>query len=96
MSTFKGAFLAVALATAAVSSASAAEGNIGTDSAYMFSSEGRYYSARVSQKGMTELMKTARQLPGGVTIVMNRGKLYLVDDPKGSIYQMRMDMAPSN
>ena len=96
MSILKGAFLAVALTTAAVSAASAAEGNIGADSAYMFNSEGRYYSAKLSQKGMTELMKTARQLPGGVTIVMNRGKLYLVDDPKGSIYQMRMDMATGN
>lgn len=96
MSVLKGTFLAVALVITAVPSALAAEGNIGTDSAYMFNSEGRYYGAKLSQKGMTELMKTARELPGGVTIVMNKGKLYVVDDPKGTIYQRRMDMATGN
>jgi len=96
MSLLKETFLAAILVATAASPVLAAEGNIGTDSAYMFNQEGRYTSAKLSQKGMSELMKTARQLPGGVTIVMSKGKLYLVDDPKGTIYQMRMDMAPGN
>jgi hypothetical protein len=87
----KATLIAAGLAIAASAAAFAGEGSIDADEAIVFNSSGFYMTGKVNQKGMTELMKTAKPLPGGVALVMSKGKFYLVDDPKGTLYQMARD-----
>jgi hypothetical protein len=91
MSMIKATLAATAFALAASAPAFAGEGSIDADSAIVFNSSGFYMSGKVNSKGMTELMKNAKPLPGGVALVMSGGKFYVVDDPKGTLFQMARD-----
>jgi hypothetical protein len=44
---------------------------------------------------MTEVMKTAKPLGAGIVVFMHQGKLYMAEDPKGTLYEMRRDMMMS-
>lgn len=94
-SMLKATLLAATFSGAVLASAQAAEGNIGTDSVYMFNSEGRYTSGKLTEQAMARLMRNAKPIRG-VIIVMSKGKLYMVDDPRGTLYQRRMDMVSGN
>ncbi len=96
MSMLKGTLIAVGFTLASLSPSFAAEGSIDDSTAFIVDTNGRFFSGKLNAKGMGEVMKNARELPGGVTVVMSKGKLYVVDDPKGTLYQMRMDMVHGN
>lgn len=96
MSILKSTLVAISLTVASLSPSFAAEGKLDDSMAFFVDSSGRSYSGKLNAKGMTEVMKTAKQLPGGAAVVMSNGKLYVVDDPKGTLYQMRMDMVHGN
>lgn len=92
MSLVKGTLVALALATASMAPAFAADGGMDDGMAWILDLDGKYSTGKLTDKGMTDAMKMAKPLPGGVTIFRSNGKLYMIDDPKGSLYQMRRDM----
>jgi hypothetical protein len=92
MSLVKSTLVALALATASVAPAFAGDGGMDDGMAWALNIDGTYSTGKLNAKGMTEMMKMAKPLPGGVTIFRSNGKLYMIDDPKGSVYQMRRDM----
>ncbi|MBX6425582.1 MAG: hypothetical protein IRZ09_06630 [Variibacter sp.] len=91
MSIVKAFLIAAGLVAGASAAARAGEGSIDTNMAFVFNASGHYLSGKVNSKGMAELMKGAKALPGGVSIVRSKGKLYVVEDPKGTLYQMARD-----
>jgi hypothetical protein len=95
MSIGKGLLLAVGLAIATAAPAFAADGGLDDGMAWVINPGGKYTSGKLSTKGMTEVMKTAKPLGAGVIVFMHQGKLYMADDPKGTLYEMRRDMMMS-
>lgn len=87
----KATLIAAGLAITVPAAAFAGEGSIDADEAIIFNSSGFYMTGKVNPKGMTELMRTAKPLSGGAALVMSNGKFYLVEDPKGTLYQMARD-----
>lgn len=45
--------------------------------AYVMDMQGKMWSTRVSDKGMSMMMRNARAVPRGTTFFMNNGKLYM-------------------
>lgn len=91
MNIFKPALVVCGLAVASVA-VFAADGGMDDGVAWIINPGGRYTNGKLSDKGMAEMMKTAKPVTGGVAIFMSKGKLYMVDDPKGSLYDMSRDM----
>jgi hypothetical protein len=92
MSIAKGILVALTLATAGMAPALAGDGGMDDGMAWILDLDGKYATGKLNDKGMTEAMKMAKPLPGGVTIFRSNGKLYMIDDAKGSVYQMRRDI----
>ena len=95
MSIVKGTLLALGLAAASFAPAFAADGGLDDGMAWSLNIDGKFSTGKLSSRGMSEVMKTAKPLPGGVVIFMSNGKLYMADDPKGTLYQMRRDLGMS-
>lgn len=95
MSMLKGALAAAAMAVSAAVPALAADGGMDDGMAWVLNTDGKYATGKLSQMGLAEMMRAAKPLPGGAVIFMHQGKLYYMDDPKGSAYQMRRDMMMS-
>jgi hypothetical protein len=91
MSIAKSGLLACALALAALTTAHATEGNFSDGMLITLNSDGKYAMGKATPRGLTEAMKNARQLPGGVSLIMSGGKIYIAEDPQGTLYQMLRD-----
>lgn len=74
------------------------EGHIDGDTmGFMLSPQGgQYYMGKLKPTVMTELMKNAKPLPGGVAIVRSGGRFYMIDDTSGTLYRMQMEKAGGN
>ena len=85
MSLIKSALVAGAMSVALVSGAFA-QGNEPWDvkerTAYVLMMDGTTKSVRISDKGMTMLMKNAKRVPRGTAFVMSGGQLYMVNASK--------------
>jgi hypothetical protein len=91
MSYVKGALIACTLAVGSAVVALATEGNFSDGMVFTLHSNGQYAMGKATQRGLSEAMKSARPLPGGVTVIMSGSKIYLADDPKGSLFHMFRD-----
>ena len=95
MSTVKGLLLAFGLALAAAAPAFAADGGMDDGMAWVLDPSGKFMTGKLSTTGMATVMKMAKPMGHGVVIFMHQGKLYMAEDPKGTLYQMRRDMLMS-
>jgi len=95
MSGLKCAVVAFGIAMAAVVPALAAEGEMDDRMAVAINSQGKWAMAKLSDKGMA-MMKGAKPLKAGMVIFMRDGKMYMVNDPKGTLFGMRRDMMMVN
>ena len=92
MKVYKAAMVGFGLAAAATTAGIAQQSGMGDRGAYFFGSGGQMANGRLSDKAMSEMTKTAKPLEGGVVIFMSGGKLYMAEDPKGTLYQQSRDM----
>jgi hypothetical protein len=76
----------------------AGEGHIDGDTmGFMLSPNGgKYYMGRLKSTVVNEALRNARPLPGGVAVIRQGGKFYVVDDARGTLYRMQMDVAGGN
>ena len=91
MSIVKRTLLALGLILASVAPSVAADGGMDDGMAWTLNPGGSHSMLKLTTAGMNEAMKTAKPLPGGVVVFMNKGKLYMADDPKGTLFQMLRD-----
>ena len=91
MSIAKGTLLAAAILFGATAPGYAADGGLEDGMAWTLNPGGKHTTMKLTTIGMNEVMKTAKPIPGGVVVFMHQGKLYMADDPKGSLSQMLRD-----
>ena len=91
MRILKASLLALGLALAPVAPGFAADGGMDDGMAWTVNPAGNHSTMKLTTAGMAEVMKNAKPIPGSVVIFRNQGKLYMVDDPKGSLAQMLRD-----
>jgi hypothetical protein len=95
MSLVKTTLLALGLTVAAVSPGFATDGGMDDGMAWVLSAGGQYTTGKLKPDAMAMLMKRAKPVKGMVVFMAN-GKLYMAPDPKGTLYQRRMDMVLGN
>ena len=95
MSIVKGTVLAAGLAVALIAPAFAADGGMEDGMAWVLNPGGQYTTGKLRPEAMAMLMKRAKPVKGMVVFMAN-GKLYMAPDPKGTLYQRRMDMVFGN
>jgi hypothetical protein len=95
MSIVKGTLVAVGLAVASIAPAFAADGGMDDGMAWVLNPSGQYTTGKLRPEAMAMLMKQAKPVKGMVVFMAN-GKLYMAPDPKGTLYQRRMDMVLGN
>ena len=83
--------IALAFTTAAVAPAFAGDGGMDDGMAWVLNPGGQYTTGKLKPEAMAMLMKRAKPVKGMVVFMAN-GKLYMAQDPKGTLYQRRMDM----
>jgi len=91
MSIVKGTLLAVGLAVASIAPAFAGDGGMDDGMAWVLNPGGQYTTGKLKPEAMAMLMKRAKPVKGMVVFMAN-GRLYMAPDPKGTLYQRRMDM----
>ena len=95
MSIVKGTLVALGLAVASIAPAFAADGGMDDGMAWVLNPGGQYTTGKLRPEAMAMLMKQAKPVKGMVVFMAN-GKLYMAPDPKGTLYQRRMDMVFGN
>jgi hypothetical protein len=95
MSMVRGTLVAVGLAVASIAPAFAADGGMDDGMAWVLNPGGQYTTGKLRPEAMAMLMKQAKPVKGMVVFMAN-GKLYMAPDPKGTLYQRRMDMVFGN
>jgi hypothetical protein len=96
MSMLKGTALALTLALASTAPAFAqggeSSGNMHDLRAMVFAADGKMASGKLTDKGLADVMKTAKPVSGGAVLFRHQGKLYLMEDATESAYQKWRDM----
>jgi hypothetical protein len=91
MSVIKAVLIASTLALGFAGTASATEGTFTDGMIITVNPDGRYAMGRATRRGIDAFMKSARQLPGGTTVMRYNGHFYIAEDPRGTLYQMFRD-----
>ena len=77
MNTFLAAAVVAVMATPAMAQGETSPWNLAERNAYVMDMQGKMWSTRVSDRGMTMMMRNAKALPRGTVIWQSNGRLYM-------------------